>query len=219
MAGKVLVANVATQRGCKAESWEITGSSDQDCMGSCVLARLLCEFDRRELGGVRIGVPCKTWSVARMRQPIRNYSWVVWGLDGLSGADFERVKEGNRQARWAARVFTKLAVLGCPIAIENPSTSLLWSTPVFRCLFRRFQHVDFDFCAFGTPYRKRIRILFATWKLQSLAVKKCCGKDVFCTFSGQKYLELVGGIQTKPAGEYPSRFVRFVIECLGRSVG
>jgi hypothetical protein len=177
----------------------------------------VCVCADGSIGGVWIGLPCKTWSVARMRDPIRNHSWGVWGLDEVSSGDRDRLREGNKQARWAARLFEKLAKQKCPVAIENPASSLVWFTPVYVRLRRLFTCVDFDMCAFGTEYRKRTRILCANWQLDSLRDKRCAGRGGHCTFSGAPHVELVGGAKTKPAGVYPRALCRFLLDRLERS--
>jgi hypothetical protein len=183
-------------------------------MGKEVRERLRSDFVSGLLEAIWIGLPCKTCSVARMRNQIRNHTWGVWGLVGVSEVDLERVREGNAQARWAARLFLLFAALGAPIAIENPSSSLVWFTPVFRRLLAKFRSVEFDCCAFGAKYRKRTRILYANWNLDGLKGKICGGRGGHCTFTHEKHFELVGGSRTKPAGVYSQAFARVVVRGL-----
>jgi hypothetical protein len=208
MAGVGNVASAAKRRGASTTAWE-TDHDGIDCTLPWVSDLILGESERGILGGVWLGLVSTSWSASRMRKPVRHWHHSIWGLPGLDAKLLQEVILGNKQARWAARLFTKLAVKGIPVAIENPSSSLLWFTPLFRCLLARFGFRDVDMCSFGSPYRKRTRILFANWKLQGLSHFCCHGKGGMCSFTGRRHIELTGGEMTKPA-----ELFRYVVSCL-----
>ena len=134
------------------------------------------------MGGVWLGLDNTSWSASRLKKPVRHW----------------QVTFGNRQARWAARLFTKLAKKGIPVAIENPSSSRVWLTPWLRGLLARFGFQDVDMCSFGAPGRNRTRILFANWNLHGLKIFCCHGKGGICSFTGRKHVEHKRGRTTTP---------------------
>ena len=205
-AGTGAFAEAAAARGAAAFAWELKDG------GNCMTARyvrflkaLICA---ELLSGVLMGLDCASWSQARMRNPIRHWHKGIWGLRGISERDKARVREGNRQARWCARIFERLAGSGVPVAIENPASSLLWFAPPFRRLLERFSWVDVDMCSCGTPYRKRTRFLVANWDTEPLKGLRCVGRRGVCSFSGLQHVELVGGSNTRPAAAYPPALAR-----------
>ena len=172
-----------------------------------------------------IGIPCSSWSRARrggkgqhgFPGPLRGDSAEeIWGLDGLSRKDQERVLAGNRLARWTARLFRHAAQHGVPVVVENPQTSRLWLAPPFKALLDEFSSVDVCHCAFGSPWRKPTKLLCAHAALGDLTGSCTAqGPNKLCENSWVPHLALSGVDQkgvfcTAKASAYPMRFCRAI---------
>ena len=79
-----------------------------------------------------------------------------------------------------------------PCAIENPETSLCWMTSQLQELskMRNVYKMAFDFCAFGTKWRKRTTAL-AGHVDSALDTMRCRGHKRSC-FTGEKLMQLAG---------------------------
>jgi hypothetical protein len=179
-AGGSDVARAAKRRGAITTVWE----TDHDRINYTlpwVSDLILGESGRGILGGVWFGLDNTSWSASRLQKKGSVPPQVHGGP-----LRPDEITLGNKQARWAARLFEKLAKTGTPVAIENPSSSLVWLTPLYRGLLARFGFRDVDMCAFGAPCRNRTRILFANWKLHGLANFRCHGKGNICSYTGGK---------------------------------
>ena len=116
-----------------------------------VRSRLIC--------AIWIATPCHSMRRARNRPngppPLRTRQYLL-GLPSLSPSDQLKVERGNILASFSCSLFMLARSLNIPVVIENPSTSWLWQLPGALNLLRvRNTHVlDFDCCAFATPWRK-----------------------------------------------------------------
>eukprot|EP00959_Pyramimonas_sp_CCMP1952_P004599 96460-Pyramimonas_sp.AAC.1 len=78
--------------------------------------------------------------------------------------------------------------------IENPQTSLMWSSPRFQKLLnlKSSTSVVCHMCQFGAPWRKATRVqawgIGELWELS----KKCGGPRGFCSRTLRPHLELSG---------------------------
>ena len=80
--------------------------------------------------------------------------------------------------------------------IENPEKSLCWMTSQLQELseMRNVYNMTFDFCAFGTKWRKRTAVLADhvdsadVWAVDTM---RCRGHK-WCSFTGEKHMQLVG---------------------------
>ena len=85
-------------------------------------------------------VPCENYSTARTRAKTpRNYE-LADSLVARTWLIIQYFQARNPALAWF---------------VENPDASQLWSRAVARDLYPR---VRLDFCCYGTPYRKRIKI-------------------------------------------------------------
>ena len=141
------------------------------------------------------------WTSARTPHPL--------GLPHLSPSDALKVSRGNCLARFSFGLFSLCRTLRIPVVLENPSTSWLWSLPGALALARLYnvRDVDVDFCAFGTPWRKRTRLRFCHLDLSGLQEARCSGRGI-CSFSKcpHKVLEgkdAAGRFWTHVAEPYP----------------
>ena len=152
--------------------------------------------------------------------PIRSRQF-LWGLPGLAGTDKDKARLGNQQARWAAQLFSSLASLGVPCVIENPAGSPLWLLPPLQKLAHKYNTVTFDYCAYGTEYRKRTTLLCCHVSLEELSWSHCSGRGV-CSFTGLPHTPLVGKdpsgvLRTALAAAYPERLCRHVCRAIAQN--
>ncbi|CAK0826016.1 unnamed protein product [Prorocentrum cordatum] len=148
------------------------------------------------LQGVWLGMPCSSWSMARNRPngpPALRDGKHLLGLPGLSSSDSLKVMLGNRLACFSFSFFLECALRGVPAAIENPATSWVWQTKwaVHAAKQTNVKVIDFDFCAFGTQWRKRTRVMYVHVNLDALSSCKCSGRGC-CSFSQAPHKALEG---------------------------
>ena len=205
MAGTRRIAQAAAKAGLHACSFEIDGHPEQDVLSNVNTAWVDQHIDNRKLALLWIGLVCASWSRARRNTsgkpgfppPLRDSHKFIMGLPDLSPRDVQRVKDGNRQMRWAARRFRRAAAHQIACVIENPEGSRLWETPEFKSLMKRHPHVVIHYCAFGTSWRKATRLLFCHIELQDLVKFRCQGRGV-CSYTGLPHQQLSGAdVQTK----------------------
>jgi hypothetical protein len=227
MAGTRRLASAAVRKKWQGISFDNEVCADEDVVSqrfASSLVKLSRRFKRR-MRGIWFGLKCASWSRARRNcsgkpgwpSPLRDQHNVLGLLSLVSCADKAKVAEGNRQMRWAARLFRNLAAEGIPVILENPSTSFLWSSPPFKKLLRQFSSVIFDFCGFGCPYRKRTQLLYANCDLSSLQWYYCSSRGK-CHFTGKPHDHLTGirdkKLQTSMAAAYPEKFCQFILDQL-----
>ncbi len=114
------------------------------------------------IGGIMLGTPCTSWSLARRGPPgsgcapLRSPCCIM-GLAGLSPVDKARVEVGNRTMAQTARVIRLAIRNGVPTVLENPYMSRLFLAPPIRKLSSRpeFHSWCLDQCQFSSPWRKR----------------------------------------------------------------
>ena len=83
-----------------------------------------------------------------------------------------------------------------PWVIENPKKYLCWMTPQLQELseMRNVYKMTFDFCAFGSKWRKRATVLAGhvdsagVWALDTLRFRG----HKWCSLTGEKHMQLVG---------------------------
>jgi len=113
------------------------------------------------IAGVWLGTPCSSWSRARHdidgHGPRTRSS--IYGCSGLSTADQIRVELGNQTMRTTAIIIKKCSQLIITVCLENPHSSLLWFAPEIARLVPKGISTTSDFCQYGTPWRKRTRVV------------------------------------------------------------
>ena len=57
---------------------------------------------------------------------------------------------------------------------------------------RNVYKMTFDFCAFGTKWRKRATVLAVTWTRLMCGFSTPCTVVKRCSFTGEKHMQLVG---------------------------
>ena len=135
----------------------------------------------------------------------------------VSANDQAALETGNKTMSSAFKVAAMAHRNGIHRILENPFTSICWQTPEARALGAR-EHVTFiavDFCAFGTPWRKRTVLMFGHCDeadILSLSHRRCNGVGI-CDFTHKRHVQLTGsdptGIPwTKRAEPYPTKLAR-----------
>ena len=124
--------------------------------------------------------PCSSFSEA-VTPPVRDRLHPT-GKPDITAAMSEKVKDGNRHARWTAKVAWICFQQGVYFWCENPWRSWWWRQPSWRNLVRfvrrRCPTEPFycaDFCRWRTPWRKRT--LFFMFDGALAGEKDLCRRD------------------------------------------
>ena len=150
-----------------------------------------------------------------MPHALRDDDVYIYGLPGLNERDQQRVDDGNDSMRFVAQLIRLCLKHNVMVVVENPSGSRLWITPEFQKLLPLAASDDLvDYCAFGTSWRKRTRLVAWGRGLTGLP-PLCGGRQGFCSFSGCKHVKLEGFAEkgtfmTAAASAYPTKLCRHV---------
>ena len=172
---------------CAAVGWEVReidveqGGGGHDLCDDAVFEVLLAQVRRGEFGAVVAGIPCSTFSVARLRpgpaRPLRGRRGQTLGLPGLTSSETWRVHEANVLAARAAALCEEVAIVGGDFVVENPidrgdpglrwvysepDHCPLWQLPVMQRLERvaAGKRIHFPQCAFaGAQFQKWTTLL------------------------------------------------------------
>ena len=106
-------------------------------------------------------------------RPLRSHEFPL-GLSGLSEIDDRKVARGNALARVAAKLAAWAIEHGLPFCVENPPSSILWSTPWFAELLNEkgVFFVRFQACMFGGSRDKKTALL-TNWAPAVRLIKAC----------------------------------------------
>ena len=177
-----------------------------------------------------IGITCASWSRAR-RAPawsriphaLRDYHEHIYGLPGFNERDALRVKDGNDSLLFVVKLIRLCLRHNVMVVVENPGSSRLWIAPEMAALVARAASDDLvDYCAFGTTWRKRTRLISWCHPLSKLP-PLCTGRNGFCSFSGCRHEKLEGfgekgTFKTAEASAYPNKLCRLVAPQLCKPV-
>ena len=143
----------------RAAFWNLKFGEQHD------VTHLLRDIADGEVLGCMMSVPSAGWNVARhSSQPFRT-SAQPWGIEesrvSMSPSDMACLDTRNRIMRTVIKLARKCERFHVPWAIENPAKSLCWTTSKLqeRSNRRNVFKMTFDFCAFGTKWRKRTTVL------------------------------------------------------------
>ena len=114
---------------------------------------------------VHFGVPCGTASKARFKRlskkhhgppPLRSSRWPN-GLPGVSGSNLARLRAANRLYRFMSELIFELDKLNITWTVENPWTSLMWSTSYWVEVDTKLKpfYCELHNCMFGGLRLKR----------------------------------------------------------------
>ena len=201
------------QAGWGVVSMDLSRDPAEDLTCRGVLQLIKAWMRSNLIGGVWLAPPCSTWSSARRGVPgsrggpLRSRQH-IWGLPCVEPAALPMLAVGNATARAALQIISLCVRLRIPVAVENPTTSLLWQVPALLRLSRHHschRHVS-DFCQYGTAWRKRTTVL--SWYTDGEGLqRRCRSTKGFCDRTGLQHVRLTGsdkgGTLTRQAQPYP----------------
>ena len=224
--GKGGVSRAVRQLYFATREYEISVDRAYDLTRRANLKVIHKDIEKRKVLAAMLAPPCESWTPARDRTcVIRNKSF-PWGLprDQLSDLDFGKVLLGNRTMRSAIEIVKHLHGKGLPWGIENPHASKCWNLEFFQRMQRdeRVTTIVLDFCAFGTAWRKRTRILVGNVQepdLGRLFGRICPSRECVCSFTGKTHFQLTGsnskGVPwTRIAQPYPAKLCKHLAHVL-----
>ena len=138
----------------------------------------------------------------------------IYRMPGLSERDQLRVNDSNDSLFFVAKLIRLCLRYNVMVVVENPSSSRLWTAPEMASLLLRAESDSMvGYCAFGTEWRKRTRLMSGCRPLERLP-PLCSGKKGFCSFSGCKHVMLEGftggEFKTAAASAYPVKMCRLL---------
>merc|ERR1712159_684628 len=104
----------------------------------------------------------------------------IMGLPHLGAKDAYKVFVGNTLVRFSSSVLGACRRMSIPCVMENPHSSRIWRAPAMQIHIRNSRQVTLDFCQYGTPWRKRTRLLGYHICLSRLG-GLCTGKGGMCS--------------------------------------
>ena len=216
------VAASAQAMGYAALSLDINASPLENHLSPVFLNKILGWISSGAIAGVWLGTPCSTWTRA-LRVPLRTEQHPD-GRPDLSPDQFHKLDIGNKSFLFSLHVIRACLRHGIGAMIENPQTSLMWSSPHFHKLLnlKSSTSVVSHMCQFGAPWRKATRVqAWGVGELWELA-KKCGGPRGFCSRTLRPHLELTGRAPggkhwTSIAAAYPDAFARAAAAILVRT--
>ena len=161
--------------------------------------------------------PCATWSLAsagayRTREHI-------WGRPDLPPHLLRRLLLGNQTLRATINLIKAALANHVPVVVENPATSIAWSTPGMIKLRNHIacREVVTDHCAHGARWRKPTRLV--SWHAglaPAMLHARCHRRGLLCSWSGLPHIVLQGKCPgsslnwTQLAQEYPRRLATLI---------
>ena len=124
--------------------------------------------------------------------PLRSRSH-PFGVPGLPAHQQAAVTAGNCFLRFSISLMSICRRMGIACMLENPHGSGIWQNPLMIAALQwteSKQHVV-DFCCFGTPWRKRTRVLAVHACLPNSSVL-CRGSCKLCSETGVPHVRLMG---------------------------
>ena len=146
------------------------------------------------------GIPCQSWSRARMQpggpQMLRDIANIM-GLPELRHeSERWKIDNGNAALKFCCQIGHACLTMHVPFIFENPFTSLLWEAPQMKHFMRRqgVRLARADFCQWGMPWRKSAGLLCAFANIAHVG-RRCCpakGCRGICSKSGHHHQQLSG---------------------------
>ena len=170
--------------------------------------------------GIMCATPCGSWSQARRGKisvpdsgrPLRSRQH-LWGLPDLTLRERAVVDAGNATAKSTFRILRLAQISGLPSILDNPINSRLWQCPALCALrsLRDAESITLDQCRFGTPWRKRTRMLLLHCCSVHCLDRRCAGRKGLCSTTGKHHIILQGSgpggkTWTSRAQTFPKKF-------------
>ena len=120
-----------------------------------------------------------------------------------------------------AEIMSICSALFVPCILENPASSMLWKAPpIIKCMRApAFSSIVCDQCAFGTAWRKRMRLGGFHIDLAAFD-RRCTGRKGICGFTNKHHILLQGSSKehkcfwTSLAQSYSPPFCRLASQAL-----
>ena len=122
------------------------------------------------------------------------------GKENLTPKQQEKLSIGSATFQFSLKIISACLKYGVPVMIENPASSLMWSSPRFARLLdiRSCTKVIFEQCQFGTPWRKSTKVCgWGTGELFELN-RRCHATGGKCSRTNKPHIVLSG---TAPGGK------------------
>eukprot|EP00435_Cladocopium_sp_Y103_P024002 s4132_g5.t2 len=177
--GRGGVARALSKSRCPwVVTFEITRHPSEDVLSAENRAKILRLISLGAVKAVGSALVCKSFSAA-VTPPVRSLQYPR-GVPWASAAMKQKIAEGNAMSDFNHEVHQECEG-AVPVVFywtENPDSSFLWRQRKYR-KFRDPGGADVcrvDFCRFGTPWRKRTRIVTNVPKLKGLRMLCTCTK-------------------------------------------
>ena len=154
--------------------YDIDHDPAEDLLSLPIQQEVLQLIRAHVLRGVGAGPLCTPFSTA-VTPPIRTKGFVQ-GVPWATAGQRLSLDAGNKHCSFCVKVVRAAVQAGAAIWVENPDNSWLWRQPSMIRLAAEFElgFWRYDCCRFGSPWRKRTKVLTNT-DLQSKTV--FCRKD------------------------------------------
>ena len=164
-----------------------------------------------------LGAAPECCSFSRAVTPaVRSAAW-PGGKPNLTEHMAEKVARGNQHAEFLLNLLLIFFSKDLAYWLENPDGSFLWLLPqwLFSGLCAQDQAYRFDQCRYGTPWRKRTRILTNTC-LKGMR-ELCCGDRSHLQLRGHSSAHRV--CWTRVAQTYPAQLCSDLATAMGMRMG
>ena len=186
--------------------WDVLHGAEYDLTVAANVVRILAWLRAGLIWGVHCAMECKSWSIARHGE-IRSRRH-IWGKARLSQVDRRKVEAGNALLRASMSILLACWRFHIPVGFENPHSSICFHAPPMLSFAKRrgVKETYFDMCAFGTPYRKRTRLLHYGCNMTRLMSHRCKSnlkcEGSLCSFTGMAH-KVLKFETAEAAKEYP----------------
>jgi hypothetical protein len=209
------LASAVRELGLDAFEFDITEQGGRNnLLHSKTLHELKALIAHPMCRGVWYGFPCGTFSSARRHDggpmPLRGTnSKDIWGLPHLEGKERARVNSANKLLLRMHELMKHGENHRVPFYFENPRSSNVWMHPIIKqWVQHKFSHtVEFDYCQFGTDWRKPTTILSVGNEAFHIGKLVKCrqtwhGKDSICSKTDKPHTTLSGFLGGADKGQY-----------------
>ena len=192
------LAATLRRRGFGAVSLDLRLGPEMDITMPHVQRLLIGWMSSNCVAGLWLGTPCASWSRARRGPPGSTWCAIrsathLYGLPNLRPIDQHKINIGNNTMKASARLISAARRFGVPCFLENPSTSLLWlADPIQKQAAFGSRRCTFDFCQFGTRWRKRTTVMMWGAPLSPELERRCSGRRGCCSRTGAPHIQLSG---------------------------
>ena len=195
--GSAHLSQALAKQGFWVAAWDIEYGPHCDVLRADNLSRLLQFIAHHRVVLVWLGMPCQSWSMARRwdggPEPLRDSDLYIWGREGMSQADRNKIHSGNILLSWTFSMVNILTYWHIPWVIENPWTSRAWKTKPFLSLTQRgaiLQQVDF--CQYKMPWRKSTGLLSSGFPGLASCLHCCASHFGRCSATLKRHIILSG---------------------------